>query len=677
MILFIYLLLVSGFWSINNPLTKKFARTLLDNFLASFVITTFLLLFTALFLAYLNILFSWSIIFLHILFLFGSYQLLKKKLTDNKTLISFNVQNTVFIVVLVIYLLGVFTPSSLIAPVQSDGNSYTLLGILISKSHGLNLPPAFDKAQIENLQIQDDLIISRQLYNENTFGYSLVGMPLFPVTLSLIPSFSSWEFIRYSGFFLGVISLIIFYFIALLLFEKRYIFAGTLTIFALNPAQQILLKKAFNESLVQPLLLALVLVSLTPELGKAKKYLISLILFLLIATRAEMVFILVIWIAMLLFKKDFIASLFTIVGSSVIMGINLYLNRDYYIREIFLRLISFVQGNFLKSDFTARITNFTLFGLGVLAIIIAIILLFIYFRKTIISTIKRFPLKAFILTVIWATVGFGIIRIAGFLTASNFSYDERLISLFPIEFMNFENIILLRLGLFVPYIALLLGVIGFSYYVIKEKKISYATIIIALYFVLLLATSQHDPNVVPWSRRYILLPIPMFVLFFGYLCEILAKSRVQEFIVRLLIIFVSFSVFSYSNFFMFNNEYADSQQFIKEFASNDKIKDKILFFDISADSGTLSNVKFCETLKVIYDMQCYYVSTPFLTISPDIKTEDIRLITLNPSLDSRGYGQISSIEYSTRAYENTFYTRPRNVRTGKPTIYIYEFLFKP
>jgi hypothetical protein len=677
MILFIYLLLASGFWSINNPLTKKFAKTHLDNFLGSLVITTFLLLFTALFLAYANILFAWSIILLHMLLLIGSYQLIKRKISDNKTLISFNVNNTIFIVVLIIYLLGIFTPSSLIAPVQSDGNSYTLLGILISKSNGLNLPPAFDKSQIESLQIQDDLIISRQLYNENTLGYSLVGMPLFPVTLSLIPTFSSWEFIRYSGFFLGVISLIIFYLIASLLFEKRYVFAGTLTIFALNPAQQILLKKAFNESLVQPLLLALVLISLTPELGKIKKYLISLVLFLLIATRAEMIFILVIWIGMLLFKKKFAASFFTVIGSTVIMAINIYLNREYYIREIFLRLISFIQGNFLKSDFPARITNFTLFGLGVLALIIATILLFIYFRKTIISTVKRFPLKAFLLTILWSTVGFGIVRIAGFLTASNFSYDERLISLFPIEFMNFENIILLRLGLFIPHIALVLGLIGFSYYVIKEKKISYATIIIVMYFVLLLATSQHDPNVVPWSRRYILLPIPMFILFFGYICEILVNSRIQEFIVRLLIIFVSFSVFSYSNFFMFNHEYADSQQFIKEFASNDKIKDKILLFDISADSGTLSNVKFCETLKVIYNTQCYYVSTPFITLSPDIKTEDIRLVTLNPSLDSRGYGQISSIEYSTRAYENTFYSRPRTVRAGRPTIYIYEFLFKP
>jgi hypothetical protein len=191
-------------------------------------------------------------------------------------------------------------------------------------------------------------------------------------------------------------------------------------------------------------------------------------------------------------------------------------------------------------------------------------------------------------------------------------------------------------------------------------------------------TSQHDPNIVPWSRRYILFVIPGFAIFFGYLIFHMIKTRAMSHVfVKSFSLAIVALIIIKGFYFIFNSEYSHVEPTIQAMAADEHIKRGIVLFDVNSDRGTIDNTKFCEPLNIVYNVTCYYVPRLDLPFNKEASKKEIFLISTRGNLEKNRFELIKRFDTVMDAYGNSFYAIPDTKRQATSIAYLYRFKFIP
>ena len=564
------------------------------------------------------------------------------------------------LVAIVFVVLVAMIPSNWISPVQSDANSYTLVAVMIGDSQGYDLDAVFDESSVPE-ELSEQVIQPATFFNTDENEFQLFGMPLFSTYLAVVYQWFGVDALASAGVPFIIMTVALFGVVIRQLSKNRLAAMLGTVLMTINPLQVILIKKTFNETVTQFLIVFLLGNILLARNRNNRDWLSLLIMLMMISIRVETIFVMIIWIVFKLWEKRYIHSLMATLGTVLVTVLNYVANPVYVDNDLIERFRNVV---------TVRGIN----PLLIIGVLIVVITLMIFVTNAFGNLAHRLANVGWGLVVpllIAAIFALNYVRQFAFYDSATFSYDNRLIGLYPFEYSSIENIILPRLALYVTYAMLLAGLVGFAIYSYQKSKFDFLTVFIVFYLGLFLTTSQHDPNIIPWSRRYVYMVIPTLILFGGWLFAYLQSIKfLSANYIKLAGTLLLAILVMRSSFFVFAQEFQGGQELLQA-AVEQTAPSQTLLVDYGSNASSIKSIRVCEALIVINNLDCLYVRDIEQIRPVSLEADQYLVASLDPNLGGNRFDLLAQYPITMEAFDNAFYEIPTEMRYIDYELYFY------
>jgi hypothetical protein len=526
-----------------------------------------------------------------------------------------------------------------LAPVQNDSNSYALTGYLTYANSGLNWEQRDDDFVLEE--------IYPATFQDENGEYIRFGMPLYLSSTGLWITLFGVEALWLMPFMFMALASNLFMIVVLSVSDRKSILIYT-TIFLLSPVTLLIYNKLFNENFT--ILLVLLYLASVLTFKSERKFFELFVVFMLSLIRIELIVFFFIWLIVKFIKKEFKVLSYGFISFAISFLHILYVNAAYLERDVVERASRFLDSFGLNFDL-----NIVL--LVVIGLIIFLFLLFVF------SKLIKFSYPYLMVLVLVSFLGLLSFRAIDYYTSSATSVDINTVAIYSQEHSNMDQIIMSRLGEITSGILIFLGYFGLMQLVIRKKMLELMPLF--AFLLLFLFTAQHDPNIVPWSRRYIYLVIPFLYVGAAYILSSL-DYRTRKLTLILVLVFSLISFFKPSSLILRTAEYREAEGLIS-FIEENLDKDSRIVVDRRSDQSVVQNLRICETLDIVSDYSCQYSIRSIDSL--DISKFDYYISMEN--IDSPKIVFSARYRLSLVSYPVEYYSWPDEARSALFDVFIY------